>query len=161
MARSLPLICGLLCEVGALACLAVDGPGYVELWRRTMQRPWTPDSVKARDGLEIRRYGLTTRSIGARLLRRHQLPNEIASAIEASPESGSSAPALHRATAFARIGTVLVIDALKSQDSTTLTEQLTEVAKMTSLAELDLPELLRRCVLAAANMDRTLRATRT
>jgi HD-like signal output (HDOD) protein len=164
MARSLPLICGLLCEVGALACLAVDGPGYVALWlrivRATSQQPWTPDATKARDQHEIKRYGITTRSIGARLLRRHQLPNDIAAAVEASPESDRAAPILHRATSFARIATLLVIEALKSQDSAALREQMKAVAQMTSLTELDVPELMRRCVLAANSMEKTLRATR-
>jgi HD-like signal output (HDOD) protein len=162
--RSLPLICGLLCEVGALACLAVDGPGYVALWLRTAKaatgQRWTADSPRARDQHEIKRYGITTRSIGARLLRRHKLPNEIAAAIEASPESGRDAPVVHRATAFARIATGLVIEALKSQDSAALAEQMKAVAQMTSLVEVEVPDLMRRCVLAADSMDRTLRATR-
>ena len=164
MARSLPLICGLLCEVGALACLAVDGPGYVALWLRTVKpasgQPWTADTAKARDQHEIQRYGITTRSIGARLLRRHQLPNDIAAAIEASPESDPNAPVLHRATSFARIATALVMEALKSQDSAVLAEQMKGVAQMTSLTELDLPDLMRRCVVAANSMERTWRATR-
>lgn len=35
--RSLPFVCGLLCEVGALACLAVDGPSYVDLLGRVVR----------------------------------------------------------------------------------------------------------------------------
>jgi HD-like signal output (HDOD) protein len=163
LARSLPFICGLLCEVGALACLAVDGPGYVELWRRTVygdSRQWSPRAVAARDALETKRYSVTTRTIGARLLRRNQLPQEIALAIEAGPRQLPQAPIAHRATAFARIATVLVVDAQRTKDGTALTEQIGEVARMTSLLELETADLVRRCVLAAADTDRTLRTTR-
>jgi HD-like signal output (HDOD) protein len=163
LARSLPLTCGLLCEVGALACLAVDGPTYVELWRRTARGKdgrWSPEAVSARDALETRRYGVTSRTIGARLLRRHQLPEEIAAAVEAAVRPSAHSPGLHRATAFARIATVLVVEALRTKDSAVLSEQITEVAGMTSLVELELPDLVRRCVVAAANMERTLRAAR-
>jgi HD-like signal output (HDOD) protein len=163
LARSLPLTCGLLCEVGALACLAVDGPTYVELWQRTVHGKdgrWSPETVTTRDAFETRRYGVTARTIGARLLRRHHLPEEIAAAVEAPPRQLPKSPGLHRATAFARIATVPVVDALRTKDSAVLTEQITEVASMTSLVELDVPDLLKRCVVAAANMERTLRAAR-
>jgi HD-like signal output (HDOD) protein len=163
LARSLPFICGLLCEVGALACLAVDGPGYVELWRRTVKAdgPWTPNHVAARDALETKRYGVTTRTIGARLLRRNQLPQEIAMAIESGPRQPPGAPLFHRATAFARIATVLVVEAQRTPTtSAVLGEQIAEVAKMTSLVELEPADLLKRCVVAASEMERNLRSSR-
>ena len=162
ISRSLPYLCGLLCEVGVLACLAVDGPGYVGIWQRTVSGNgrWTPEAVTARDALETKRYGVTSRTIGARLLRRHQLPQEIASAIEASPISSPSVPFAHRATAFARIATLLVVDALRTRDSAALKEQIGEVARLTSLVEVDADELVRRCVIAATNMEKALRAAR-
>ncbi|MBV9948522.1 MAG: HDOD domain-containing protein [Myxococcales bacterium] len=163
LARSLPFICGLLCEVGALACLAIDGPAYVELWRHVLQGEdgrWSLRKILARDTLETRRYGLTSRTIGARLLRRNQLPAEIAMAIEAGPRQLPRAPLFHRATAFSRIVTVLVVDAQRTGDSARLTDQIGEVAQMTSLVELEVPELVRRSVGAAAEMERTLRSTR-
>jgi HD-like signal output (HDOD) protein len=162
-AKSLPLICGLLCEVGALACLAVDGPGYVDLWLRTVgggRRRWTLESVAARDAMEVRRYGVTTRIIGARLLTRHRLPPEIGSAIEAGADANPRAPLLHRATTFARIATPLVVDALGTSDKAALTKQIEQVATITAIVELDADELVRRCSLAAASMERTIRAAR-
>jgi HD-like signal output (HDOD) protein len=163
IARSLPFICGLLCEVGALACLVVDGPGYVELWQRTVLSHaggWSPIAVTRRDALEIKRYGVTTRTIGARLLRRNQLPEEIALAIEAAPRPSPNAPLLHRATAFARIATGLVVGPLSTRDSATLTERIGEAARLTSLVELQTGDLVRRCTGAASNMERTLRTAR-
>lgn len=162
-ARSMPFICGLLCEVGALASLAVDGPGYVELWQRAINRHeghWSPEVSVERDALESRRYGVTTRTIGARLLRRHQLPQDIAQAIEASPEASPDRPLVHRATAFARIATLLVVGPLSCRDGALLTARIGEVAQLTSLVELEPAELVRRCVLAASAMERTLRASR-
>jgi HD-like signal output (HDOD) protein len=163
LARGLPHICGLLCEVGALACLAVDGPGYVELWQRTVRGGggrWSPEAVNSRDSLELRRYGITTRSVAARLLRRHQLPSEIGAAIEAAPQSSPNLPLLHRATAFVRIATPLVVDALRSKDSTALGTQIGEIARLTSFVETPVEELMRRCLIAATNMEKTVRSAR-
>jgi HD-like signal output (HDOD) protein len=163
VARSLPFICGLLCEVGALACLAVDGPGYVDLWHRTvrgLKDGWTPASPASRDALEIRRYGITTRSIGSRLLRRHQLPQEIAQAIDAPARQAPEVPLLHRATAFARIAAVLVFGPPNSRDPAMLAAPIEDIATLTSLVEYEPGELVRRCVLAALGIERTLRAAR-
>jgi HD-like signal output (HDOD) protein len=163
LAKSLPYICGLLCEVGALACLAVDGPGYVEVWQRTVRgdgSPWSLDSLARRDALELKRYGVTTRTIGAKLLRRHQLPQEISMAIEAAPQPAPRAPLFHRATAFARVATVLVFAALRKKDSALLKAQLSELARATSLEEIGEDDLVQRCIGAADSMDRTIRAAR-
>jgi HD-like signal output (HDOD) protein len=161
--RSMPFICGLLCEVGALACLAVDGPGYVEVWQRTVRGikdGWTPASPLARDALEIKRYGITTRVIGSRLLRRHQLPQDISLAIEAPPKQGPEVPLLHRATAFARIAAVLVFGPPNSRDPAMLAGPIEDIATLTSLVEFEPGELVRRCVLAALGIERTIRAAR-
>ena len=161
--RSLPFLCGLLSEVGVLACLAVDGPGYLELWRRVRhvhEGGWSPLVVAERDALETRRYGVTTRTIGGRFLRRHHLPDEIADVIEIPPTQPLGAPLLHRATAFARIVTAIIVEALGRKRAGGLGEQVEEVAKMTCLVEFQTADLVQRCLAAAADMDRTLRATR-
>jgi HD-like signal output (HDOD) protein len=159
---SLPFLCGLLCEVGALACLAVDGAGFVEVWRRTVQPegPWNEKSAVARDDLETKRYGATARTIGAKLLRRHNLPKEIADAIEARPPIGKDAPILHRATAFARLATPGAVRAHVLANHPALVDQVRSIAKFTSLGELDAEELARRCDAAAGFAEKTLKATR-
>jgi hypothetical protein len=160
--RGLPFICGLLCEVGALACLVVDGPGYVEVWQRTVTVTgrWSPSAPKARDDLETKRYGATTRTIGARLLRRHRLPDVIANVLEATPWQTPDAPLLHRAVAFARVATPLVAAAQAGQTKIALTEQLAAVARWISLGELAPEELARRCIAAANIAERSVRAVR-
>lgn len=162
MTPSLPFLCGLLCEVGSLACLAVDGPGFVELWGRTVQAhgPWTEKTALARDDLEMKRYGATTRTIGARLLKRHLLPKEIAEAIEAAPPLAPAAPLLHRATAFARLATPGAVRAHSMSNQVALQEQVREIAKFTSLADIEHAELVRRCDAAAGYAEKTLKATR-
>ncbi len=159
---SLPFLCGLLCEVGSLACLAVDGAGYVEVWRRTVQSqgPWTARAAAARDELEAKRYGATTRTIGARLLRRHLLPKEIADAIEASAPMPKDALLLHRATAFARLATPGAVRAHSLSNHAALVEQVREIGRYTSLNEVDVNELAKRCDAAAGFAANTLKATR-
>jgi len=159
---SLPFLCGLLCEVGALACLAVDGAGFVEVWHRTVdvEHPWSGKASVARDDLETKRYGTTTRVIGARLLRRHLLPTEIAAAIEAPAKLAPNAPLLHRATAFARLATPAACRARVKGNPALLTEQVREIARWTSLTDFDAAELVRRCDAATLQAERALRATR-
>lgn len=159
--RGLRFICGLLSEVGALACLAVDGPGYLELRRRTIGAgsPWTVDAEILRERLEVAHYGLPARAIGARLLRRHRLPENIARAIEAPPEQPPDAPLIHRVTAFARIAASVVIRARGGPDDA-LTARLRDAARSTSLFELETEDLVRRCVAAAVNAREALRAGR-
>lgn len=160
-ARGMPFICGLLCEVGALACLVVDGPGYVALWRRTAgsTAPWSPDLVSLRDDLETKRYGATSRTIGARLLRRQLVPADIATAIEAPTRNFRGAPLLHRATAFAYVVTPVLV-AHAGAPTPALTQTVGDVAALTSFVELDAAELTKRCLAACANAERALRATR-
>jgi HD-like signal output (HDOD) protein len=159
---SLPFLCGLLCEVGALACLAVDGAGFVEVWRRTVQPegPWSDKAARARDDLETKRYGATARTIGARLLRRHNLPKEIAEAIEAGPPIAKDAPILQRATAFARLATPGAVRAHVLSNHPALVDQVRAIAKFTALGEVDVEELARRCDAAAGFAEKTLKATR-
>ncbi len=159
--RGLPFLCGLLCEVGALACLAVDGPAYLELRKRTISitGAWSANVALAREDLERLRYGVTTRTIGARLLRRHLLPAEIARAVEAGPRLAPHAPLLHRATAFARLATPVVVIA-RGLAQSTLTTQLAELAKLTAI-DVDATELARICLSAASNAERSLRSARS
>ncbi len=159
--RGVPFLCGLLCEIGALACLAVDGPGYVAIRTRTLSvsGAWSTAVALAREDLELLRYGATVRTIGARLLRRHGVPEEIARTIEAGPRLTPTAPRLHRATAFARLATPVVVQTRGRLDST-LSIQLGEVARLTSITELTTSQLERTCTAAAVNAERSLRAVR-
>ena len=97
---------------------------------------------------------------GARLLRRHQLPQDIAQALEARPQAAPDDPLLYRATAFARVAAILVFGPPNSREPAVLAGTIGELAAFTSLTEFDAGELVRRCVLAAVGIERTLRAAR-
>jgi HD-like signal output (HDOD) protein len=95
-------VCGLLGEVGAMACLAVDGEAFASLLDEAGA------DLAAREDLEIRRYGRTTRVVGALLLRHNGLPEEIAETVEARP-SPSLPRGLGRVAAFARETAPIVV----------------------------------------------------
>lgn len=82
-------LCGLLSEIGALACVAVDPDGFTDIWQRTMM-DWdgqSPEAWRERTRLETRRYGGSTPHIGAQLLNRNALPGRIADAVESTIET--------------------------------------------------------------------------
>ena len=68
-------LAGLLCEIGSLACAAIDTDGYVELWEATR------GNYDARRNLEVERYSTSCEIIGAELLDRHQISEVICNAV--------------------------------------------------------------------------------
>jgi len=71
---------GLLCEIGALACFAVDPEGYGAL------RGEAGDRADMRAYLERARYGATSWELGAAFLRRNRLPDSVCAAVAADPD---------------------------------------------------------------------------
>jgi HD-like signal output (HDOD) protein len=153
--KGMTLVAGLLCEVGALACLAVDGEGYVELWRSVHNRaePWTSVAVEARDQFERERYGYTSRAIGAKFLRRNMIPEEIASAIEAPTRSQRGPSPLGCITMFARRVAPLLVSVFESGDLDDLADQLHDLALATQLGDLDREGLRELCVAATVETE--------
>jgi len=160
--RGTPFLCGLLGEVGALACLAVDGAGYLAIRTCTISvtGAWSVNVALAREEMEVLRYGVPARKIGARLLVRHGLPEDIAAAIEAGPRQSPQAPRLHRATAFARLATPVVVTAQGGVVLPDVSLQLRELARITSLSDMAASQLERTCLLAAASAEKSLRVVR-
>jgi HD-like signal output (HDOD) protein len=117
--RGEAFLCGLLCEIGAMACAAVDSEEYRKIWEKA------GSDAAVREALEVERYEASNQHIGAELLRRTGLPDAIASAIEADPAS-PDATALGRLTAFARFASRAVLRAAKEHDRAALAEQLAE-----------------------------------
>lgn len=153
--KGMTLVAGLLCEVGALACLAVDGPGYVELWRSVHDRaePWTSVAVEARDEFERARYGHTSRAIGGKFLRRNMIPDEIASAIEAPIRSIRGPSPLGCITMFARRAAPLLVASFESGDLDDLGDNLHDLALATQLGDLDREGLREICMSAAVETE--------
>ncbi|MGC4066834.1 MAG: HDOD domain-containing protein [Polyangiaceae bacterium] len=74
--------CGLLSEIGAMACFAADAKEYGKLWRETY------GNGPSRVARERERYGVTSFEVGRRFLERNGLPEEVYSTVGA--ELGSA-----------------------------------------------------------------------
>lgn len=76
-------LAGLLDDIGILACLAADGAAFTAILEER-----DPDR---REELEVERYGIPSRTIGAEILARNRLPDAVVEAIR-TPESTPIAP---------------------------------------------------------------------
>jgi HD-like signal output (HDOD) protein len=142
--RSEAFLCGLLSEIGAMACAAVDPRAYDALWQRAAE------DADLRDSLEVETYGATTRTIAGALLRRHRLPERVAAAVEGDPTAGS----LGRLTQFARAAAPLIVTSAHQPDG--LGSSLSALAEENRIA-LSPDDLLAGCLKAA---EQTLNAIR-
>lgn len=106
---SVAFTCGLLSEIGAMACLSVEGKAYSLLLKESN------NSLISRSVLEKERYGGSSYQIGARFLERHKLPSNICDAIgtEADADPLQIEP-LARILTLARFASVIVINAGKA-----------------------------------------------
>jgi HD-like signal output (HDOD) protein len=150
--RATAFLCGLLCEVGALACVAADGAGYVPLFKEA------DGDFQAREALEQARYGVTTREIGAELLRRNGLPEPVAVAVAWALGTPASSP-LEPLTAFSRRAAPLLVQAGKRNEASSLAESLGALAQASGLA-LDGAAAAELCVQAAGVALSSLRQAR-
>jgi HD-like signal output (HDOD) protein len=106
--RSEAFLCGLLSEVGAMACLAVDGEGFMNLWHACDGEPI------ARAQLERELYGACSFEVGGRLLKRNNLPADVADAVGTSNDSDATQwSMLARVTVFARTAAPKVVAAIR------------------------------------------------
>ena len=144
-----------------MACLAVDGPGYSALWRQSVGswETWSPQAWETRCQLEVERYGVTTAVIGARLLRRNLLPEEVAAAVELLYHADfTSEPALGRIVCFARFAAPILIRAVTTQQRELLTDALPTLAAATGFGDTSSELLLDLCLDAGRRTEVSLRA---
>lgn len=142
---------GLMCELGALACLALD-PVFSQLYGSTGSDPRT------RFNVEADRYGGTTPDIGGRILQASKLPSEVALAVGTTGlERGEDAPSLGRVVAFARLAANVLVNAAEHGDAAKLREELIVAARTVGLAQLDPDLLVSVSLAAAAEAELTLR----
>ncbi len=86
----------LLSEIGALACLMVDPP-----YASQLDRTWRDQG--AREAIELARFGATSWTLGAELLRRNQLPEDIVEAVGSGSDLRErNLPMLTRVTVLCR-----------------------------------------------------------
>jgi HD-like signal output (HDOD) protein len=144
-------LAGLLCEIGTMACLAVDADGYLALW-----------AVSGRAGenrakLERLRYGATTMQIGGQLLFRNQLPAEVALAVETSPDTElSDCTPLQRIVMFARVAASLLALASGEKNPEVLLQEIPALAERFGLT-VDRGHLVELCLEAAEAAEIPLR----
>jgi HD-like signal output (HDOD) protein len=150
--RSEAFLCGLLSEIGAMACAAVDSETYLRLWTAA------GDGADAREVAEIERYGATSRHVGGQLLRRNDLPERVAIAIESNPSAADATP-LTSLTGFVRRAAALVVATAHSGNSTALSQGLDALR---TIMRINLPtdELTQTCVDASGTALSAMRRAR-
>jgi len=89
-------VCGLLSEIGAMACLAFDGKDYVELFRASAA------DIDSRVARELERYGASSFAIGQRFLERNSLPESVCAAVGSDLTVSDERDALSKITLIAR-----------------------------------------------------------
>src|SRR5260221_942237 len=107
--KSEAFVCGLLSEIGAMACAVVDATDYYRLWQEA------GGDGEMRGTLERERYAGTSREHGGKLLRRNGLPEAVARAVETDPARADAAPR-GRLTGFVRRAAAGIIGVPKSGD---------------------------------------------
>jgi len=147
-------LAGLLGEIGAMACLAVDAP-YAVLYREAGGDP------AFREERELARYGMASRVVGAGLLRRNQLPEPICCAVEASWDlRDQDAGMLARIAVFSRRVAPDVVQAAGRDDLDELGPRIAEIAEDSAIVEISPERLLGLCSWAAASASFTIESAR-
>ncbi|MDB4975124.1 MAG: hypothetical protein JWN48_3465 [Myxococcaceae bacterium] len=150
-ASSTAYLSGLMCELGALACIALD-PEYPPIYEAHADDP------RARFEQESVRYGGTTPVIGARILSMSLLPTSVTQAVATTGfEPDPDKPPLGRVIAFARLAAAVLVQASEHGDAQRLQDELTAIAATVGLQELTPERLTRTCIEAATSAELTLR----
>jgi HD-like signal output (HDOD) protein len=147
--------CGLLCEIGAMACLAVDGKMYMPIWKGST------NSLTERIDREKERYTVSSFEIGRRFLARNSLPENVCNAvgIEFGSDTSQSLP-LDKITLLARHSAPIVLSAGREGGYTKVGERLESLAEQVGLANLDGKLLFDVCVRAGVLAEAALRQVR-
>jgi HD-like signal output (HDOD) protein len=150
--KSEMFVCGLLAEIGAMACAVVDAKEYARIWQQSK------GDVTAREHLERGVYGATSREVGGKLLRRNGLPESVARTIELDPTDPASG-SRERLVGFARRASGVILEAGKSGDRTRVAEGIEAVREAMALST-PADELVELCIQAAGAALAALRQAR-
>lgn len=129
--------CGLLCEIGAMVCLAADGKEYAKLWKEL-----GPLGV-GRVEREMARYSVTSFEIGRRHMARNGVPDEVCEAVYVDPnmDTDSMTP-IQKLTLLARQAAPLLLVGGRVGANAKLGDQLDTLALQIGFAKLSGRELL-------------------
>jgi HD-like signal output (HDOD) protein len=129
--------CGLLCEIGAMVCLAVDGKQYANLWKETAH---TPLERLAR---ENERYTVSSFEIGRRFLLRSSVPEDLCAAVGVQPGIAPDVlNPLQKLCLFARSAAPIVLTGARVGTFSKLGDQLDILAAQAGLAQVNGHELV-------------------
>ena len=140
-------LAGLLAEIGAMACNAVDTVQYTALWRSAY------GDRGARNRYEAARYTTGSEEIGYLVLKRNKLPDEVAAAVRADSESGL----LGGITSFARRVAPLIVIAAETSNVEILNRDIPKIAEELNLPPLVPEQWMKICVEAAVTAELSLR----
>ena len=129
--------CGLLCEIGAMVCLAVDGKEYAKLWKETAAVPLD------RSTRERARYTVSSYEIGRQFLLRSSVPEDVCSAV--GVEEGADTDAmnlLQKLCLFARSAAPIVLVGSRVGTYSRVGDQLDHLSMQIGFANIGGKELL-------------------
>lgn len=129
--------CGLMSEIGAMACLAVDGKEYAKLWKEFGSNP------TERVAREKPRYPVTSFEVGRRHLLRNGVPEEVGEAIyvDVCMDTDAMQP-IQKLTLLARQAAPLLLVGGRAGANHKLGDQLDTLALQIGYAKLSGRELL-------------------
>lgn len=145
-------LCGLLCEIGALAVNHRDGDGYSKIWIKSNSSP------DGRFQLESARYGIASEKTGGRLLSLNGLPATVADAICVSfEEAATTRNLLGKITCFSRFAAYVLVDAGKMNSREILETGISRLANHMNITMSPLPSLIKLCLDAGMQANLGLR----
>ncbi len=147
-------LAGLLAEVGAMACVAIDSDRFGKI-HAAAGTSWS-----ARAALESERYGGPSWEIGSRLLKRNELPEHLCLAVGASisDENILSAAPLTRVTVFGRVAAGAIVRLGDDDELATLGPELFDIAKNLGMPFEDEEDVVDLAERAIASAESKLRA---
>jgi HD-like signal output (HDOD) protein len=150
-APSTAYLSGLMCELGALACIALD-PDFPALYESCH------GDARLRFNQESARYGGSTAVIGARILAMSMLPALVTEAVATTGfEPVADKQPLGCTIAFARLAADILVRAAEHGDPTVLESELSSLAAAVGLPTISPESLTRACLAAATTAELTLR----
>jgi HD-like signal output (HDOD) protein len=141
-------LAGLLSEVGAMACVAIDGERFTQIYREA------GTSWDMRAELEQKRYGAPSWQVGMRLLARNQLPEHICAAVGAhhGDADAETHSLLARVTVFGRMAALEIVQLREGQPLAEVVPRIVELAALSGLPD-STPErieaLIQRAIASA------------
>ena len=149
---SMAFLSGLLCEIGALACISIDPEGYAHVFDEAMT------SRSSLADLETARYGAPSEEIGADMLRRNLLPMPVVEAVGTSPSAASEElTLLQKITVFARLAAPVIVAGASEQNTEIITKRCSAMVERLELGEIPGDVLLDMCIVAATAAELRLR----